>query len=126
MERRTVFSGSPYEDQYGYCRAVRVGEHIHVAGTTARDPDVDGADAYRQARSALAIIERALREAGSSLAAVVRTVTYLTDIDDFELVARAHREVFGQIRPAATLVEVSRLVDPRLKVEIEAYAIDPS
>jgi enamine deaminase RidA (YjgF/YER057c/UK114 family) len=125
MERRTISSGGPYEDSYGYCRAVRVGDHIHVAGTTATDPDVDGADAYRQARSALAIIERALAELGSSLAAVVRTVTYLTDIDDFELVARAHREAFGEVRPAATLVEVSRLVDPRLRVEIEAYAIEP-
>jgi enamine deaminase RidA (YjgF/YER057c/UK114 family) len=126
MERRTVSSGGRYEDSYGYSRAVRVGDHIHVAGTTATDPDIDGADAYRQARAALAIIERALAEAGSSLAAVVRTVTYVTDIDDFELVARAHREVFGEIRPAATLVEVSRLVDPRLKVEIEAYAVESS
>jgi enamine deaminase RidA (YjgF/YER057c/UK114 family) len=99
---------------------------VHVAGTTATDPDIDGADTYRQARAALAIIERALQEAGSSLAAVVRTVTYVTDIDDLELVAKAHREVFGKIRPAATLVEVSRLVDPRLTVEIEAYAVEPS
>jgi enamine deaminase RidA (YjgF/YER057c/UK114 family) len=126
MTRRTVSSGGRYEQLYGYSRAVRVGDQIHVAGTTATDPDVDGADCYRQARAALAIIERALEEAGSSLAAVVRTVTYVTDIDDFELVARAHREVLGEIRPAATLVEVSRLVDPRLKVEIEAYAIEPS
>lgn len=109
---------------YGYSRAVRVGDQVHVAGTTATDPDVDGADTYQQARAALAIIERALHEAGSSLAAVVRTVTYVTDIDDLELVARAHREVFGEVRPAATLVEVSRLVDPRLKVEIEAYAVE--
>jgi enamine deaminase RidA (YjgF/YER057c/UK114 family) len=126
MTRRTVSSGGRFEELYGYSRAVRVGDQVHVAGTTATDPDIDGADTYRQARSALAIIERALREAGSSLAAVVRTVTYVTDIDDFQLVAKAHREVFGEIRPAATLVEVSRLVDPRLKVEIEAYAVEPS
>jgi enamine deaminase RidA (YjgF/YER057c/UK114 family) len=126
MKRRTVSSGGRFEDLYGYCRAVRVGDHIHVAGTTATDPDIDGTDTYQQARAALTIIERALAEAGSSLAAVVRTVTYVTDIDDFDLVARAHREVFGEIRPAATLVEVSRLVDPRLTVEIEAYAVEPS
>jgi enamine deaminase RidA (YjgF/YER057c/UK114 family) len=124
--RRTISSGGRYEQMYGYSRAVRVGDHVHVAGTTATDPDVEGADAYRQARAALTIIDRALREAGSSLAAVVRTVTYVTDIGDFELVAKAHREVFGEIRPAATLVEVAGLVDPRLKVEIEAYAIEPS
>jgi enamine deaminase RidA (YjgF/YER057c/UK114 family) len=124
MVRRTVPSGGRYEQMYGYSRAVRVGDQVHVAGTTATDPDIDGADAYRQARAALAIIEQALQEAGSSLTAVVRTVTYVIDIDDFELVATAHREVFGEIRPAATLVEVSRLVDPRLRVEIEAYAIE--
>jgi enamine deaminase RidA (YjgF/YER057c/UK114 family) len=126
MQRRTISSGGPYEDSYGYCRAVRVGDHIHVAGTTATDPDIDGADTYRQARAALAIIERALEEAGSSLAAVVRTVIYVTDMADYQLVERAHREAFGEIRPAATLVEVSQLVDPRLKVEIEVYAIEPS
>lgn len=122
--RRSVSSGGPFEPVYGYQRAVRVGPHVHVSGTAAGPADLAGTDAYQQARSALAIIEAALRELGSSPAAVVRTVAYVTDIDDLELVARAHREVFGQVLPAATLVEVSRLVDPRMKVEIEAYAIE--
>lgn len=122
--RQAVSSGGPFEPVYGYRRAVRVGAHVHVAGTAAGPADLDGTDTYRQARAALAIIEAALRELGSSIGAVVRTVAYVTDIEDLELVARAHREVFGQVLPAATLVEVSRLVDPRMKVEIEAYAID--
>ena len=121
--RRNVPSGGPFEDGYGYSRAVRVGDQVHVSGTTARDPHLDGTDAYQQARAALAIIEEALRAAGSTMDAVVRTVTYVTDIGDVDLVARAHREVFDRIRPAATLVEVSRLIDPRMKVEIEAYAV---
>jgi enamine deaminase RidA (YjgF/YER057c/UK114 family) len=123
--RRTVSSGGPFEDAYGYSRAVRVGGHIHVSGTTARPPHLDGADAYQQALAALRIIEAALDESGSSLSSVVRTVTYVTDIGDADLVAQAHREILGQVRPAATLVEVSRLLDPRMKVEIEVYAIEP-
>jgi enamine deaminase RidA (YjgF/YER057c/UK114 family) len=123
--RRVVSSGGPFERRYGYSRAVRVGNQVHVSGTAATGPDLDGTDAYQQARAVLAVIEAALRELGSSVDAVVRTVTYLTDLADLELVARAHREVFGQVLPAATLVEVSRLVDPRMKVEIEAYAIEP-
>lgn len=117
-----MFSNSPYEDRYGYSRAVRVGDQIHVAGTTAQPPDLEGCDAYVQARSALAVIETALAELGASLDSVVRTVTYVTDIAEVDLVARAHREVFDRIRPAATLVEVSALVDPAMVVEIEAYA----
>jgi enamine deaminase RidA (YjgF/YER057c/UK114 family) len=120
--RQRVSSGGPFENVYGYSRAVRVGEHIHVAGTTARSPDLDG-DAYQQARAALSIIENALCEVGSSLAAVVRTVTYVTDIDDAELVARAHREVFGEVLPAATLVAVTGLLGGA-RVEIEAYAVE--
>lgn len=121
--RRNIRSGNPYEDVYGYCRAVRVGDTIHVSGTTAQPPDVDGHDTYHQAVAALNIIGRALGEAGSSHADVVRTVTYVTDMRDADLVARAHHEVFGDVRPAATLVEVSALIDPALKVEIEAYAV---
>lgn len=124
--RQQVSSGGSFEPVYGYSRAVRVGGQIHVSGTTARPPLLDGADAYRQAVSALGIIETALREVGSSVAAVVRTVTYVTDIGDAELVARAHREVFGAVLPAATLVEVSRLLDPAMKVEIEVYAVEPA
>lgn len=125
MQRTNVFSGGEFEDVFGYCRAVRVGAHIHVAGTTARDPDLDGADAGRQAAAALRIIADALREAGSSPAAVVRTVIYVTDMGDARLVAQAHADLFGDIRPAATMVEVRALIDPRMKVEIEAYAIEP-
>lgn len=123
--RQNLLSGEPFEDAYGYCRAVRVGHQVHVSGTTARPPHLDGTDAYQQAKAALSIIEDALRQVGSSTAAVVRTVTYVTDIDDAELVARAHRETFAHIRPAATLVEVSGLTDPREKVEIEVYAVEP-
>jgi enamine deaminase RidA (YjgF/YER057c/UK114 family) len=118
-------SGGDFEDVYGYSRAVRVGPHIHVAGTCARDPYLDGADTYTQAKSALAIIAAALAEVGSSTAAVVRTVAYVSDIEDKLQVAEAHAEVFGDVRPAATLVEVSRFVDPRMRIEIEAYAIEP-
>lgn len=123
VERHKVMSGGEFEDVYGYCRAVRIGDHIHVAGTTARPPETEGG-AYQQARAALAIIADALTEAGSSVAAVVRTVTYVTDIDDAMEVARAHREVFGSIRPAATLVEVSGLLGLNTRVEIEVYAIE--
>lgn len=119
--RENYSSGGDFEDVYGYSRAVRVGDHIHVAGTCARD--LDGTDTYAQAKEVLSIIETALKEAGSSPAAVVRTVTYVTDIGDRLAVARAHAEMFGDVRPAATLVEVRALIDPRMTVEIEAYAI---
>ena len=114
-------SGGDFEDVYGYSRAVRVGDHIHVAGTCARA--LDGTDTYTQAKEALSIIEAALQDAGSSPAAVVRTVTYVTDIGEKSAVAKAHAEMFGDVRPVATLVEVRALVDPRMTVEIEAYAI---
>jgi enamine deaminase RidA (YjgF/YER057c/UK114 family) len=123
VQRINVPSGGDFEQVYGYSRAVRVGDHVHVSGTTARAPFLDG-DAYEQAKAVLSIIESSLRQAGSSLVSVVRTVTYVTEIKDAELVARAHREAFGDVLPAATLVEVSGLLDPRMKVEIEAYAIE--
>lgn len=127
MTRRNISSGSPYEDVFGYCRAVRVGNTVHVAGTVAQPPHVEDCDAYEQAAAALRIITEALSEAGAAAADVVRTVTYVTDIGDMPLVARAHSEVFADIKPASTLVEVSALIDPELKVEIEAYAIiDPA
>lgn len=122
MERRTLSSGGAFEDVYGYSRAVRVGDHVHVAGTCARGADLDG-DAYVQARAALVIVAEALGELDAGLGAVVRTVAYVTDMADAQLVAQAHREVFGTIRPAATMVAVTALLDPRMKVEIEAYAI---
>lgn len=123
MGRRQVSTGGPFEDRYGYCRAVRVGDHVHVAGTTAQPPHVDGCDAEEQARAAIGIIADALARVDASLADVVRTVTYVTDIADMEAVARAHREAFGGIGPVATLVEVSALALPEYLVEIEAYAI---
>ncbi|MDN4480316.1 RidA family protein [Demequina muriae] len=115
-------SDGPFEEIYGYSRAVRVGQHVAVAGTCARDDALVG-DAYAQAADALGIIERALAEVGAELADVVRTVAYVTDIRDMEKVAAAHRAVFADVRPAATLVEVSRLADPRYLVEIQADAI---
>jgi len=121
-ERLTVPSGGDYENVYGYSRAVRVGPHVHVAGTCARGDDLDG-DTYVQSAAALRIIVAALQEAGAAARDVVRTVAYVTDMADADLVARAHREVFDDVRPAATIVGVSALLDPRMRVEIEAYAI---
>ena len=121
-ERLIVPSGGDYENVYGYSRAVRVGPHVHIAGTCARGDDLDG-DTYQQAAAALRIVEQALRDVGASTADVVRTVTYVTDIADADLVARAHREVFADVRPAATLVQVAALIDPRMRVEVEAYAV---
>ncbi len=120
--RTNISAGRPFEDVYGYSTAVRIGDVIHVSGTTARDLPEEEVDAYTQAVEAIEHIETALREAGADLGSVVRTVTYLTDIADTELVARAHLEAFGEIRPAATIVAVTDLVSPRMKVEIEAYA----
>lgn len=123
MTRVNVSSGGPYEEMYGYSRAVRVGDHVHVAGTTADPSDVEGADAHQQAASAIRRIAACLEEVGASLADVVRTVTYVTDITDVDLVARAHHDAFGDVRPAATLVQVAALIDAIYVVEIEAYAI---
>lgn len=117
--RRVVSSGSDYESAVGYSRAVRVGPHVAVAGTTGAGP---AGDIAAQARDALRRIEIALAQAGAALTDVVRTRIYVTDIARWPAVAAVHAEVFGEIRPAATMVEVSALIAPELMVEIEADA----
>ncbi len=124
-ERVNVSSGGPLEATVGYSRAVRVGDHVAVAGTTTLKPDgVDHpGDCYMQSRAVLRLIEDALQETGATLSDVVRTRAFLTDISKADDYGRAHGEVFGDIRPAATLVEVSALVHADLVVEIEVDAI---
>ena len=124
-ERVNVSSGGPLEATVGYSRAVRVGDHVAVAGTTTLKPGgvEHPGDCYLQTRAVLRLIEDALRQAGAALSDVVRTRAFLTDISKADDYGRAHGEVFGDIRPAATLVEVSALVHPDLVVEIEVDAI---
>lgn len=127
MERRTISTDTTWESRVGYSRAIRVGDHIHVSGTTATDERgeiVGRNDAYEQAVQALENIENALDKAGARLESVVRTRMFVTDIDRWEAIGRAHAEFFGEIRPATSMVEVSRLIDPSMLVEIEAVAID--
>ncbi|WP_353356508.1 RidA family protein [Intrasporangium sp. DVR] len=123
--RHQVSTGSAWESVVGYSRAVRVGDTVHVAGTTAvRDGEVVGVgDAYRQATVALEIVVAALAELGASPADVVRTRMFVTDITRWEEVGRAHGEVFRDVRPATSMVEVAALIEPDLLVEIEADAV---
>ena len=126
MERTNYSSGTEWEDRVGYSRAVRTGDTVRVAGTTATDEDgeiVDGGT-YEQLRRALKNVERALERADSEIEDVVRTRMYVTDVDEMEGIARAHSEFFDDVRPVTTLVEVERLAAPEMKVEVDVTAVD--
>jgi enamine deaminase RidA (YjgF/YER057c/UK114 family) len=122
VTRQTVSSGYPFEDTYGYARAVRVGDQVFVSGTTARPPHLDG-DAYTQLTGAIETVATALKAAGAELRHVVRTVIYVVDMADAHHVARAHQETFGSSPPASTLVQVAGLTPAAARIEIEVTAI---
>jgi len=125
-KRSKIFSGTPWEPKIGYARAVLVGETIHVSGTTGTDPSgkvLAPGDMYAQTVQAIRNIENALKRLGMGLEHVVRTRVYVTQIERWEEVAKAHAEFFGEIHPATSLIGVARLVDPEMLVEIEAEAV---
>jgi enamine deaminase RidA (YjgF/YER057c/UK114 family) len=126
MKRQNIRTGTSWEPVVGYSRAVAVGDNVYVSGTTATDASgriVGIGDAYEQTRQVLRNIRTALERAGARMEDVVRTRIYVTDIREWEAVGRAHGEVFMRICPATTMVEVSRLIDPQMLVEIEADAV---
>jgi enamine deaminase RidA (YjgF/YER057c/UK114 family) len=125
MARQNISTGGPWEGKIGYSRAVRVGAAVYVSGSTAMTPSglVGKGDPYAQTIQTFKTIEAALEQAGASLNDVVRTRIYMANIDQWQEVGRAHGEMFGSIRPATTMVEVSRLIDPDMLVEIEADAV---
>ena len=126
MKRENFASGAPWEPVVGYSRAVRVGDHVYVSGTTATDASgaiVGVGDAYAQARQIMANLAAALGRAGARMEDVVRTRIFVTDIGQWEAVGRAHGEAFGGIRPVCTMVEVAKLIAPEILVEIEADAV---
>lgn len=122
LHRQKVSSGGAYEAVFGYSRAVRVGNDVHVSGTCA-PAGYEDKGAYEQALAALSIIEKALSEAGAEFSDVVRTVVYIVDMADAEEVAKAHCEIFGDIRPASTLIEITSTLRRWQRVEIETYAV---